>query len=302
MQGESLVTHLTPVPSPDTESDESEPNQGSPAAPTQEKAPAKAAARRGGKLLPSDRISFPRQLDILRGFAVASQDAGGGAVSSSTVGPLIQMSHHTINIATPFYASVGLINRADRGRFTPAQEVVEYGRAQQWSPDTATQRLAPIIRKSWFGQIITRKVSVNDRPQEEILTDLAGAAGADLSNRVQLELLIEFAIAAGIVARNGALLRGVPADGAAVEAQAVAEGIEGPAATPAATPPPTPGVATNFRRDETENVVSFDISVRVKMSEFANWRPERISAFFGGIASVLAAKGRMEEDAGSDGP
>lgn len=67
----------------------------------------------------------------------------------------------------------------------------------------------------------------------------------------------------------------------------------------AASSVPAVGELTTFRRDKTENVVSFDISVRVSMAEFATWRPERISAFFGGIASVLAAKGRIEEDAGS---
>jgi hypothetical protein len=31
------------------------------------------------------------------------------------------------------------------------------------------------------------------------------------------------------------------------------------------------------------------------MQELANWRPDRISAFFAGIAQVLAAKGEVEE-------
>jgi hypothetical protein len=47
----------------------------------------------------------------------------------------------------------------------------------------------------------------------------------------------------------------------------------------------------------TEGVVQFHVSVKVDMNEFASWRPDRITAFFGGIAAVLRAKGKVEEDA-----
>ena len=36
------------------------------------------------------------------------------------------------------------------------------------------------------------------------------------------------------------------------------------------------------------------------MAEFSNWQPDRISAFFGGIAQVLAAKAAIERNAGED--
>jgi hypothetical protein len=43
-------------------------------------------------------------------------------------------------------------------------------------------------------------------------------------------------------------------------------------------------------------VVQFNISVKVDMTEFATWTPERIAAFFAGVAAVLAAKGKMEKE------
>jgi hypothetical protein len=202
------------------------------------------------------------------------------------------MSHNTINIATPFFVDAGLLSRTDRGRLVPSEAVVEFSRATQWSPDTAAHRLGPVIQRSWFGQIITRMVSVQRRSVEDVLTDLGGAANAGPGERSQLELLITYAAAAGLVVRDGGMIGQAMPGGAIAPAEAVA----GPIAPEPETP--SVGVTSNFRRDETENVVSFDISVRVRMSEFAGWRPERISAFFGGIASVLAAKGRMEEDAG----
>jgi hypothetical protein len=40
---------------------------------------------------------------------------------------------------------------------------------------------------------------------------------------------------------------------------------------------------------------NLNISVEVDMAEFATWRPERIQAFFRGVAEVLAAKADVEK-------
>jgi hypothetical protein len=39
--------------------------------------------------------------------------------------------------------------------------------------------------------------------------------------------------------------------------------------------------------------------VKVNAQDFAGWSPDRITAFFGGIAQVLAAKGALEREASS---
>lgn len=46
----------------------------------------------------------------------------------------------------------------------------------------------------------------------------------------------------------------------------------------------------------TEGVVQFHVSVKVDMKEFAGWEADRITAFFNGIAQVLAAKSAIEKD------
>jgi hypothetical protein len=53
-------------------------------------------------------------------------------------------------------------------------------------------------------------------------------------------------------------------------------------------------VPTEPERASKEGYVDFHVAIRVGTAEFSTWRPERISAFFGGIAQVLAAKGRMD--------
>ena len=50
---------------------------------------------------------------------------------------------------------------------------------------------------------------------------------------------------------------------------------------------------SNFHQ-QPEGLVQFAVSVRVDMSELSTWSPDRIAAFFGGIAQVLAAKGKVE--------
>jgi len=52
-----------------------------------------------------------------------------------------------------------------------------------------------------------------------------------------------------------------------------------------------------IKPSDPSGVVQFVVNVRVEMSEMRNWRPERIAAFFAGIAQVLAAKGSVEQEA-----
>jgi hypothetical protein len=283
------MSHLASVPSLGDRPDKPEDDTPETKSPPQ-------ARQKLARALPSDRITFARQLDVLRGFAVAAADNGGSA-SANQVGPLISMSHHTIALLIAFFTEIGLLGRVGSGRYAPAAAVTEYSRALQWTPETAAHRLAPIIGSSWFGKMISTRISVNPRNVDEIMTDLAGEAAASVEHRPQIELLVEYAIAAGIATRDGGLLR----QGTPLTPRHEAEPVATPAATGTAPVAERTGVDTSFSRNDATGGVSFDVSVRVQMSDFAGWRPERISAFFGGIAAVLAAKGAMEKEVGGSG-
>ena len=56
-----------------------------------------------------------------------------------------------------------------------------------------------------------------------------------------------------------------------------------------------PGKNVQTALQSTDGGVTFNVNVQVDMAEFATWRPERISAFFRGIAEVLAAKADVEK-------
>jgi len=65
-----------------------------------------------------------------------------------------------------------------------------------------------------------------------------------------------------------------------------------------AAPGPKGEVTTAFATP-TEGVVQFHVAVPVDMKEFAGWSPDRITAFFSGIAQVLAAKRTIEKEVSS---
>ena len=94
--------------------------------------------------------------------------------------------------------------------------------------------------------------------------------------------------AAGLVQRDGSLLR-------AIKGSAQLSAAERPSINSTEPQGSRTAVSTVFSKP-TDGVVQFTISVKVDMKEFAAWAPDRITAFFGGIAQVLAAKGKMEKD------
>src|SRR4051812_41635485 len=88
--------------------------------PTQRKKP------RPKKTLPTERIAFPKQLDILRAHAVLSHD-GEKAATNIAVGDFVGMSHGTVSLANPFFVDVGLLVKSN-GSHLPSKEVIEFSR------------------------------------------------------------------------------------------------------------------------------------------------------------------------------
>src|SRR5260370_36747439 len=89
--------------------------------------PAKATASRPTKFLPSERITFARQLDILRGWAAASGPLRK-VVNNIEVGKVITMQPSTVSLNNAFYSSVGLVNKS-QGGYAPAEDVTAFLRA-----------------------------------------------------------------------------------------------------------------------------------------------------------------------------
>lgn len=247
------------------------------------------------KSLPTERIGFDKQLDILRASAVAS--AGGTkVVSNQEIAEIVQLKAATVSLANPFFQDVGLLEKVDNG-LRPAKEVVSFQRAWEWNQETAANKLAPLLERSWFGKAVLPRVSFRDLPRREAVAILAEAAGATPKYEPRLQLLLDYLQAGGLVVLEGDLVRRSTPQQSAATPPTEEKETETPkekTATPKA--PRGSAVSTTFVQP-TEGAVNFHVTVKVDMAEFSGWRADRIAAFFGGIAQVLAAKSALEKEA-----
>jgi len=254
-----------------------------------------AQASRPSKFLPSERITFSRQLDILRGWAAASGPLHK-TVNNNEVAKIVDAQPSTVSINNAFYSSVGLLSKADGG-YVPAEELTAFLRAYEWNKDTAAQKLAPVLSKAWFYEALGSKLEFGPRTEADCLQDLADVASAGPDYRPNLRMLIEYLIAAGLIQRDGGMLK----KGSAAMATATipaTNNTEPPPVPNKQDTPTAPNPAASMMPSlfgTTEGQVQFNIAVKVNMGEFATWQADRIAAFFGGIAQVLAAKAKVEE-------
>jgi hypothetical protein len=242
------------------------------------------------KTLPTERIAFPKQLDLLRAYAAASGPTGK-VVSNADVAGIVKVMASTVSMANAFFADTGLLIRADGG-YLPAPEVLSFYRAYEWNPESASQKLGPLIAGTWFAKALLPKLAFRSMEEGEVMQALAEEAAAGPDYERQLRICLDYMAGAGLVQREGTLVKPARTNGAAM-----AENGDRP--TNVATldaPAAKPAVATAFAQP-TEGVVQFHVSVRVDMKEFAGWPSDRISSFFAGIAQVLAAKGMIEKGA-----
>jgi hypothetical protein len=262
----------------------SDPPPGAPAPSDPAIKPRRARAKR---ILPTDRIAFAKQLDLLRAYAAASNE-GSQSVTNEDVASIIKMTSSTVSLANSFLADNGLIQRADKGHL-PAREVLEFAHAHQWNPETSAHKLAPVLQDSWFGQALLPTLAYGPIDIEDAIARLAAAVHAQRTHRPQLRVLIEYLEAAGLIETEGNM---VSIPNASRRGQATPP--ESSPAPTAPSPQPTPQPVAPVPIGG--GAVQFNVAINVDMAELANWDAERITAFFTGLAQVIAAKGVDSQD------
>jgi hypothetical protein len=251
------------------------------------------------KPLPTVRIAFAKQLDILRAYAAASGPTSKMVVAKD-VADIVQMSASTLPLASPFFVDCKLLYRSEGQGMTPASELLEYAHAYEWNKETAAHKLAGPLGKMWFWEALQPRLSFQELTDDQAITILAEKCTAAPEYKSQLRLILEYLDAAGLIKREGGQVRMVKSQ----QPIAAAQPAPGPekAVAHAEVKPASPqrsSVSTNFAQSNLGGV-QFDVSVRVDMSEFAGWQPARISAFFNGIAQVLSAKGMIEQESSKE--
>lgn len=242
------------------------------------------------QVVPTERIQFKRQLDVLRAFAAASGPSNS-CVTNKQVADILKMAPGTVSLANPFFTETGLLVRDSNG-FIPSSEVMDYNRAFAWNPDTAAHKLVSRLRETWFVQAVMPKLTFAQMTETEAINTLADASAAAPKFRPNLKLLIDYMEATGMIERDGDVVK-------LARSAAVGQPESAKSEKPVVPTKPAAAVATAFTQP-TEGVVQFHVSVKVDMGEFATWKPDRISAFFAGIAQVLSAKAAVEQSAGGE--
>lgn len=249
--------------------------------------------RRGSKPLPTNRIAFAKQLDLLRAYAAAS-GIEGKPVSLASAAEMVRLNAATASLANGFLVDAKLLVKSDTGQlFTPVKAVHDFSQAYSWDKDTAAHKLAPVLRTSWGYEALKPRLDYQATIHEnEAIRLLAEACGASPDYRPQLLLVIAYLEAAGLVARDGANIRRV-ADSAqpagptlsAADAPPAGERSSGAAASRLS------GGGTSTSSGRPEGQIRFAVSVNIDVAELRGWSPDRIAKLFSGISDVLAAKG-----------
>lgn len=215
------------------------------------------------KILPTDRIAFDRQVEILRAFAACYESNGGKPVGSDQAGDAItpKFSGSTIGVAVPFFVDAGLLARADSG-FVPARELVEYNRAFNLSPSEAKRKIRPIIENTWFWKLLGPRVQLSAQNLDDCVGVLAIEAKAEKEHLERVRPMIRFLEFAGIINISGNSVSYLPRTGDSMvwgEPNSAIRVPENFAGSPLETDPPMPD-------DYQENFLFLDSAKQKKVT------------------------------------
>jgi hypothetical protein len=162
------------------------------------------ARSRPRKALPSGRVSFPKQLDILRAAAVASGEERK-PVSNEDVAKVVNIHFGSVSNCNPFFLEIGFLTK-NKLQNVPCDEVFAFAERFEWEQEKAAYKLAPVIRKSWFCATLLPKLAFRPLSMDDAVSFLADEAGAPPEYKDQLSMLIDFMRASGIVlVENGTI-------------------------------------------------------------------------------------------------
>jgi hypothetical protein len=262
------------------------------AAPTLPKAEPKTQPN---KKLPTFRAGFTKQLEALRAYALLSE-GGKKPVGYKAIADVIKIHEANVSSMNPFFLENSFIEKSGTA-YVPTAPVIEYFRRHGWDPNTAAHALAPLIVNSWFGLALSQRLHFHSLAEEDALALLAARCQANPEAKPQLRVLIDFCEAANVVARADGKLRNVPQPAAQDDtppnpAAPTQPGPEPELVEVAPAPSPSRPQVRQTGADSRQGAISLQIAFDVDLAEMRDWTPDRITAFFSGIAQVLAAKNK----------
>ena len=254
-----------------------------------------SARARPTRVIPTDRINFAKQMELLRAYAAASTP-DHRPVGLKDAAEVAGIHASNVSAANSFFLDCGLMTRPEGGGgLVPSEEVFAYAHANEWDPATAAQKLRPIVERTWFATALMPKLAFKAMEATAVVTVLGEAAAAGPDVKKQLGMLVDYLAAAGLVSVDGGVVKAIREreDAEAGRRLGKHEDAQRPAPKKDEEPP---------RRREAPvapapmhgSGIHLNIEIAIEARDLATWTPERVSAFFKGLADVMAAKSRME--------
>jgi hypothetical protein len=233
------------------------------------------------KALPTPRIAFQKQVEILRAFGAAC-GMDSRTVTNAEVGKIVGLKPDTVSLGNSFFVAIDLLTRAEGGN-VPSEEVLAYARAHEWLPEEAFEKVAPKLEKTWFAEALLPRLRFGPLSVDQAIGALGEAAGIGQESKTQLEILLAFLEHARLIERDNGNFR-IPRPRPSSE-----EPKEEVSEREASTVDKQQGAIPKG------GGIRLDISIDVNMGEMAKWSSDRITAFMGGLAQVLSAKGNLDK-------
>ncbi|HUI89169.1 MAG TPA: hypothetical protein VLX61_10660 [Anaerolineales bacterium] len=233
------------------------------------------------QVIPTNRVSYDKQREVLKAFAVIGN--GGKVVTIKSVSEAVTLTVSAVRSTTDFFASIGLLKEVSGG-FVIAKEVNDYYIADQAGESNAYYRIRPLLEKTWFANALMPKLQLKDISELDAVTALSISSSADKEYRGRIKMLLRLMEDAGMIVTNG---------------NNISRGQSIPLPTSEIDEPQIVFTTAKDKMPLSKSVVGgvqLNFSIHVDSDDFSKWSPDRISAFFGGLAQVLAAKAALDQE------
>ncbi|HEU0046920.1 MAG TPA: hypothetical protein VFQ43_04840 [Nitrososphaera sp.] len=153
------------------------------------------------KVLPTDRLTVEKQIELLRAFAVVYEANGGKPVKNEDAGNAVTPAKAgaTVILTNAFFVDIGLLKRGDNGGFEPSADLIAYNNACQWGEETAKEKLRPVFEGAWFCRCLVPRLRLATQTEANCLAILAEESGAQKEHGYRLQNLIGFLEFVGIL-------------------------------------------------------------------------------------------------------
>jgi len=128
--------------------------------------------------LPETRLSFEKELDVLKALVEFSQK-GEKPILWQDIQGIGTQTYMSSELS--FFADAGLAIKEKGSKYLPTSEVIEIVNNLEWSDEkTAKNILKKVLSRSWFGELVIKILSVvKEKSLDEIIKELGKTAEAN---------------------------------------------------------------------------------------------------------------------------